>query len=44
MLINGKFKSEIRWLNLNEIMREVSTTIGTDSTIMKSLKIGLYNY
>jgi hypothetical protein len=42
MLINGKLKSEIRWLNLNEIMSEVSTTIGTDSTIMKSLKIGLY--
>jgi hypothetical protein len=40
LVVNSKI--EIRCLNLNEIMSEVSTTIGTDSTIMKSLKIGLY--
>jgi hypothetical protein len=42
MLINGKIKSEIRWLNLNEIMRVVITKIGTNAIVMKSLKIGLY--
>jgi hypothetical protein len=42
MLINGKIKSEIRWLNLNEIMRVVITKIGTNAIVMKSLKIVLY--